>query len=178
MTDWSQVVREHGPIVWRTAHRLLGNEADASDCFQRTFLSALELERKEIIRNWPALLRRLATARALESLRRRRRKSSRLTTLTEDAGANRRGLGPVESAEAAELAGRLRDALVELDARQAQVFCLACLDGLSYQEIAEQLEVTVNQVGVLLSRARAALRERLRAHRRTPADQLSRERAQ
>jgi hypothetical protein len=38
MTDWSQVVQEHGPLVWRTAYRLLGNEADAADCFQRAFV--------------------------------------------------------------------------------------------------------------------------------------------
>ena len=62
----------------------------------------------------------------------------------------------------------LREVLADLDARQAQVFCLACLDGLSYQEIAEQLGVTVNHVGVLLNRARATLRERLRAHGPTP----------
>src|SRR5262249_50765402 len=31
MTDWSQVVQQHGPMVWRTAHRLLNNEADAAD---------------------------------------------------------------------------------------------------------------------------------------------------
>ena len=40
MTDWSQIVQEHGPLVWRTAYRLLNHEADAADCFQRTFVSA------------------------------------------------------------------------------------------------------------------------------------------
>ncbi len=40
MTNWSHIVQEHGAIVWRTVHRLLGNEADEEDCFQRTFLSA------------------------------------------------------------------------------------------------------------------------------------------
>jgi RNA polymerase sigma-70 factor (ECF subfamily) len=41
------------------------------------------------------------------------------------------------------------------------VFVLACLEGASYQEIAEQLGLTVNHVGVLLNRARASLRDRL-----------------
>ena len=61
MANWSQIVQEHGDIVWRTAHRLLGNEADEADCFQRTFVSALELSRKEPIRTGPLL--RLATVR-------------------------------------------------------------------------------------------------------------------
>ena len=168
MTDWPQLVQQHGPIVWRTAHRLLNNHADACDCFQRTFLSALELERTEIIRNWPALLKRLATARALDCFRQRRRESNRTTALAEMAVIDRKGLGPVKAAEASELGEHLRQALADLDARQAEVFCLACLDGLSYQEIAEQLSVTVNHVGVLLNRARATLRERLQAHGPTP----------
>ena len=164
MTDWSQIVQQYGPIVWRTVHRLLNNHADAHDCFQRTFISALELERAEVIRNWPALLKRLATARALECVRRRRRESNRLTALPEGSAIDRKGVGPVKAAEASELAEHLREALADLDPRQAQVFCLACLDGLGYQEIADQLGVTVNHVGVMLNRARATLRERLQAH--------------
>lgn len=169
MTDWSQVVQEHGPLVWRTAHRLLGNEADAADCFQRTFVSALELARKEAIRNWPPLLKRLATVRALECLRQRRRVAIRRAALPEGGSADARAVDPLLAAQASELAEHLRKALADLDDRQAQAFCLACLEGLSYQEVAEQVGVTVNHVGVLLNRARAKLRERLQSHRPAPA---------
>ena len=175
MTDWSQIVQQHGPIVWRTACRLLTNEADAHDCFQLTFIAALQLERNEVIRNWPALLKRLAAARALECLRQRRRESNRRVTLVESSLTDRKGVGPVQAAEASELAARLRQALAELDSRQAEVFCLACLDGLSYQEIADLLGLTLNHVGVLLNRARAALRERLQGHRLTTAASIRRE---
>jgi len=44
------------------------------------------------------------------------------------------------------------------------VFCLACLDQCSYAEVGEQLGITANNVGVLLNRAKAALRERLQVH--------------
>ena len=80
-----------------------------------------------------------------------------------DSAADHKGIGPLPAAEASELAEQLRLALAGLEDRHAQVFCLACLDGLSYQEIAEQLGVTVNHVGVLLNRAKATLRERLHA---------------
>jgi RNA polymerase sigma-70 factor (ECF subfamily) len=171
MPDWPNIVEQHGPMVWRTAYRLLNSDTDAADCFQRTFMSALELEHKEVIRNWPALLKRLATARALESIRRRCRESNRLTGVADNAIIDRKAIGPAKAAEASELAEHLREALAALDSRQAQVFCLACLDELSYQEIAEQLGITVNHVGVLLNRARAVLRERLRAHGPAPAAQ-------
>src|SRR5436305_299054 len=169
MTDWSQIVREHGPMVWRTAHRLVNNEADASDCFQRAFVSALELERTQTIRNWPALLRRLAAARAVECLRRRRREGDRRAVLAEGSVIDRKGAGPLRAAQAGELADSLREALAGLDDQQAQAFCLACLEGFSYQEIADQLGVTVNHVGVLLHRARSSLQERLRAYGPAPA---------
>ncbi|MBC8876929.1 MAG: sigma-70 family RNA polymerase sigma factor [Planctomycetes bacterium] len=168
MTDWSQVVREHGPIVWRTAYRILDNEADAADCFQNTFVSAFSLSLKDTITNWPGLLKRLATARALDCLRRRYRESRRFGTLAEVNGAVQAGVEPSHEAEAAELAELLREALADLDARQAEVFCLYSLEGFDYRQIADRLDVTVNHVGVLLSRARRQLRESLRTYAPSP----------
>jgi RNA polymerase sigma-70 factor (ECF subfamily) len=168
MTDWSQIVAQHGPLVWRTAQRLLRHEADAADCFQRTFMAALEVSRKEEVRHWPALLKRLATARALEQLRQRVGLRKRLVGDPEENGIERqidgKTPGPDGAAQANELAGDLRTALAEIDARQAEVFCLACIEECSYAKVAEQLEITVSNVGVLLNRAKAALREQLQSH--------------
>jgi len=71
--DWQVVVEKYGPLIWRTAYRLLGNPADAADCFQETFVSALEVSRRQRVRNFSALLVRLATARAVDRLRQRMR---------------------------------------------------------------------------------------------------------
>jgi RNA polymerase sigma-70 factor (ECF subfamily) len=169
MTNWSQIVQEHGPVVWRTAHRLLGNEADEADCFQRTFVSALELARKERIRNWPPLLKRLATARALECLRSRGRVLSLIAPLMDGGAVDNKAIDPLQAAGQAELVTDLREALTQLDPLQSEVFCLAVLEGLSYQQVAEQLHLNVNHVGVLLNRARTCLRNLLHAHRPTSA---------
>jgi RNA polymerase sigma-70 factor (ECF subfamily) len=164
VADWSHIVQQHGPLVWTTVNRLLRHDADAADCFQRTFLSALELSRTQTIRNWPGLLRRLGTARALESLRQRLRQARRLRPLLGEDTASPNTLEPDQAAAVSELSDHLREALTQLDARQAQVFCLACLEDSSYADIADQLGITVNHVGVLLNRARSCLRERLRGH--------------
>jgi RNA polymerase sigma-70 factor (ECF subfamily) len=164
MTDWSQIVHEYGSVVWKTAYRLLNNRADAEDCFQNAFVSALELSRTEAIRNWPAVLKRLATHRAIERLRERYRELGRLTPLGDELSVPGRVVEPPQAAEGSELAEHLRQALAKLDELQAQVFSLACLEEFSYQQIAEQLGLSVNHVGVLLNRARASLRERLRGH--------------
>ena len=157
MADWEGIVERDGPAVWRTVCRLLGRGADADECFQETFLSALQLWRRQPVRNPRAAMLRLATARAVDRLRRRYRQSGR-----EDAAAWESvpdaGPSPPQQAAAAELAQRLREALAGLPGKQADVFCLHCLEGWSYAEVAQELEISVDAVGVLLHRARARLR--------------------
>jgi RNA polymerase sigma-70 factor (ECF subfamily) len=147
--------------VWQTAYRLLANDADAADCYQETFVSALDFVRQEAVLNWPALLQRLATTRALDLLRRRGRDRGRCPAPAEWDLVPSGSPGPVERAEAAELAGRLRQALAQLPERQAEVFCLRCVNELSYEEIAAELAISVTAVGVNLHRARARLSQLL-----------------
>lgn len=161
MTDWSELVRQHGPLVWRTGYRLLGCHDDASDCYQKTFLAAFQLARRETVRDWPALLQRLATTRALDLLRTRYRCRNRSEPTVNVAELTSTHPGPNELAEAAELAERLREALAELPERQAEVFCLCSLDGLSYAEAGRRLRLDAGGVGALLHRARKQLRRRL-----------------
>jgi RNA polymerase sigma-70 factor (ECF subfamily) len=160
MTDWPTIVHEHGPLVWRTAFRLLSRHADAADCYQQTFLAAVECAERQAVRDWPALLRRLATARAVELLRARYRPSGRVEPLSE-AEADGSDPDPFFQAAGGELAEQLRVALATLDPAQATAFCLTALDGLSNTEAAGAMGVSANHVGVLLHRARQALRARL-----------------
>jgi RNA polymerase sigma-70 factor (ECF subfamily) len=164
LMDWPQIVEQHGAMVWRIVRRLVNHDSDAADCFQRTFVSALELSRREPVANWGPLLNRLAHARALDRLRERKRRAGN-APMPEEGLADRRATSPPQAAGANELAEHLRRALADIDPRQAEVFCLSCLEGLSYDEIAAQLGITVNHVGVLLNRAKKVLRERLAAHR-------------
>lgn len=161
MTDWNAIVEQYGGLVWATACRLVGNRADAADCFQETFLAAVKVSRKQTVRDWPILLRHLATARALDVLRARHRRQGRLDSLADPDATVSREAGPPLVAEAADLADRLRTALTQLPPEQAEVFCLSCLEDLSYREIGQRLKVSTNNVGVLLYRARGRLRELL-----------------
>lgn len=163
MTDWNEIVRAHGPGVWRTAYRLLARDADAADCFQNAFVSAVELVATSPVRNWAALLRRLATARALELLRARYRGAARASELGDELPADPGAPDPIAAAMEGELADALRAALAGIDSRQAEVFCLVALEGFPNTRAAELLDTTPNNVAVLLHRARAALRQRLRA---------------
>ena len=163
--DWRQIVAEHGPGVWKTACRLLGNEVDAADCVQDTFVSALEVFKREPVRSWAGLLQRLATQRALDRVRERMRRSRRREEPTEWVEIASSEPGPPQQAQSAELAASLRRALAELPPQQAEVFSLREFSDLSYDEIADVLGITSNAAGVLLHRARARLAELLESHR-------------
>src|SRR6478609_1684047 len=77
MTDWDQIIRRDGPAVWRTVSRLVGDRADAEECFQEAFVAALELARREPLTSPRALLLRMATARSMDRLRQRYRRRKR-----------------------------------------------------------------------------------------------------
>lgn len=162
MPDWQEILSRDGPAVWQTAYRLLGNRADADECFQEAFLAALEVSRRQEVRHWRALLQRLAAARAVDRLRERGRRG-RPEPVADWGAVPGRAPSPSQDAEDAELAEQLRQALAQVPPQQAQVFCLHCLEDWSYQEIAQQLGVSTDAVGVLLHRARQRLRELLAA---------------
>jgi RNA polymerase sigma-70 factor (ECF subfamily) len=171
MVDWDDIIDREGPAVWRTVCRLLTHRADAEECFQETFVAALELWRRQPVRSARAVLQRLATARAVDRLRQRYRAGARRDEGDDAAGrAVDRSPSPPDHAAAAELAESLRTALADLPPKQADVFCLHCLDGFSYREVAEALGMSVDDVGVTLHRARARLREALGGQHRPEND--------
>jgi len=159
--DWQTVIDEHGSRVWSTAYRLLGHEADASDCFQEAFVSALELSQRQKVRNMGALLTRLATLRAIDRLRQRKRLSQRFAKVEDLSDMPGSIPDPGRAAENAELGQALREALASLSASQAQAFCLRYFSDMSVKQISLALDMPAGTVGVLLHRARARLRELL-----------------
>jgi RNA polymerase sigma-70 factor (ECF subfamily) len=159
MIDWQSIINKHGPAVWQTAYRLLGNNTDAADCFQETFVSALEVSRRQRVRSFSALLARLATTRAIDRLRKRFRHFQVCTDAADLAAVPSANPGPAQKAQSRELATRLRKALTQLPPQEAQVFCLRCLNDMSYRQIAKELGIKTKTTGVLLHRARKKLRD-------------------
>jgi RNA polymerase sigma-70 factor (ECF subfamily) len=160
MIDWNALVRNEGPAVWRTIQRLVHNRADADECLQETFIAALRFSERNEVDCLPALLKRLAVARAIDCLRRRSRRTRHerpLDPANELAGEK----SPIHEAESAELAAELRWAIGQLPARSAEAFCLHELEDWSYAEIGRHLGLSVSAVGVLVHRARQKLRKLL-----------------
>ncbi|MHC5165419.1 MAG: RNA polymerase sigma factor [Planctomycetota bacterium] len=70
---------------------------------------------------------------------------------------------PLQTVESAELSEQLRSALAKIKPLEAQVFCLRILNELSYRQIAEEMNVHENYVGVLINRARSKLQTILKS---------------
>lgn len=157
MTDWSIILMEHGPAVWRTVYRLLDHHADALDCYQETFLAAWRFAQRETVGDWRSFLVNLATRRAMDRLRQRYRNRVRIIAIDRLSESASDAECPVGQASAKELMNRVREGLAELPDKQAQVFWLSCVEGLSHQQISDRLGITTGEVRVLLHRARTRL---------------------
>jgi RNA polymerase sigma-70 factor (ECF subfamily) len=159
--EWQKIINEHGPAVWQSAYRLLGNHADASDCFQETFVCAVRICRHQPVRNLSALLSRLVAARGIDMLRRRLRNQKNNGDLAKMSPSHAADDEPAQHLQKQELAESLRRAMAKLPRQEAAVFYLRYLDEMTYQQIADELGITISAAGVLLSRAKTRLRKYL-----------------
>ena len=158
-------------MVFSTAMRLLANPAEAEDVSQEVFLKAYErfaeLGQSPTAGGW---LKTVATNMSLNHLTRYRSRWSFFSDLmrntdTEDAD-------PIEFAapdtlerdlEQADRHQLVESALQKLPPAQRVPLVLFHLDGLSYEQIAAKLNVSLGKVKTDIFRAREALRKRLRA---------------
>jgi RNA polymerase sigma-70 factor (ECF subfamily) len=157
MIDWGAILAEHGATVWSTVYRLLDHHDDAQDCYQETFFAAFRFARSKSVSDWPSFLVSLATRRAMDRLRQRYRLGRRSISIDVVAEPSGEADNPLLQARASELMERVREGMAELRDKQAEVFWLSCLEGLSHQQIADHLEVPPGEVRVLLHRARIRL---------------------
>jgi len=157
MTDWETIIARNRDALQSTAWRLLGNHADVADCLQEAFLEALSVSKKRRIRNWRGFLQWLVVHRALDCLRQRGRESRCHGTPVDLTTVTSPNPGPVEEAQMRDVIAKLRQALTELPAQQADAFCLRYLSGLSYRAIGRELGLKTSTVGTLLHRSRNAL---------------------
>jgi RNA polymerase sigma-70 factor (ECF subfamily) len=87
------------------------------------------------------------------------RERGRSVDVAELASAASPEPGPEQQVETAELVRMFRELVVQLPDRQAQVYCLRYVSEMSYREIAREMGLKTSDVGVLLHRTHARLRE-------------------
>lgn len=153
--DWNGIVERHAERVYRVAYRVLGSVHDAEDVSQTVFVEAMRVHENGPVQSWTGLFARLATVRAIDHLRRRRK----TVPLADDDRVSQ--AGPHEHAVGAELAAWLRRAASELPEQQAAVFSLTHFEQLDRNEVAAVLSISPESVSTALYKARQRLLEQL-----------------
>jgi RNA polymerase sigma-70 factor (ECF subfamily) len=146
--------------VWKFVRRLVGNDADARDVYQETFLQAFQFSRKASVDDWIRLLRKRYRSAAYFD--------SDVVSGSEELPCS--GPLPEEQLAADELSDRLRIALTRLTEEQSEVFVMRYVEDLPYDEIASRTGSNRNAVGVMLNRARGQLQQLLASDTHSQSD--------
>ena len=133
-----------------------GDTDNADDIVQDAFHNFLRTESPEMLENPRAYLYQTAHNLALNRIRKQRHHENYLSTDQYDEEENR---SPERFMSAQKDLESVQDALHQLPQKCHQAFLLSRIDGKSYQEIAEELDVSVSSVEKYLMRALNFLRE-------------------
>jgi RNA polymerase sigma-70 factor (ECF subfamily) len=178
MGAYDQLVRQYERRVFRIAQNITQNREDAEDVVQDAFLKAYKnINRFQGNSKFYTWLVRIAVNEALMKLRKRR--TSRVVSM-DDEVQTEEGAIPREFADWSpnpeqmygreELSEILNKTVQGLPPAFRTVFTLRDVDGLSTEETAEALKLSVPAVKSRLLRARLQLRERLAKYFKRPAE--------
>src|SRR5947209_9191883 len=169
ITAFEQLVKRYDRNVFRIAQHITQNREDAEDVVQDAFLKAYQnLPRFQEQSKFYTWLVRIAVNEALMRLRRRR--PERMVSLDEDIKTEEDSMprevadwtpNPEQQYSQEELRDILQRTIQGLPASFRTVFVLRDVEGLSTEETAEALELSIPAVKSRLLRARLQLRERL-----------------
>jgi len=173
---FEQLVKRYDRNIFRIAQHITQNREDAEDVVQDAFLKAYEnLEQFQGNSKFYTWLVRIAVNESLMKLRRRR--SDRTVSLDEDIETEEDTMprevadwspNPEQLYNQGELKDILRKTIQGLPASFRTVFVLRDVEGLSTEETAEALDLSIPAVKSRLLRARLQLRDRLNKYFRKP----------
>jgi RNA polymerase sigma-70 factor (ECF subfamily) len=182
---FSELVSRHRNAIVNLTHRYLRNRADADDLTQEVFFKVYRARKRyRPEAKFTTWLYRVAVNACLNEVRNRKRRvtwvamsmdgSSGGAGASDDAGgplgsrvADDSAEAPLDAVEKNELKERVRAAVDELPERQRLAILLNKFHGLSYEELASTLEMTVPGVKSLLVRARENVRKRIEPYLRS-----------
>ena len=168
---FKSLVATYQDMVYNTALGIVQNAEDAEDVAQEVFIQVYrsidQFKGDARLSTW---IYRITTTKALDHIRSRKRKK-RFAFITSLFGPNDELVHepidfqhPGVALDRKEQAALLFRMINQLPDNQKVAFTLHKTEGLSYQEIAEVMELSVSAVESLLFRARQNLRKLLEKH--------------
>lgn len=162
--NWALFQQHVYPIrhkLYRFALRLTGSAPEAEDVVQEVLERVWKSseEQTESVRNWEAWCLTMTRNRSLDKLRTTaQRRVVPIDGVAERAADNTDTARATETQDMADQVRRFMQALPE---KQRLVMHLRDVEEMSYEEITQVLDLSLDQVKVNLHRARKAIREKL-----------------
>jgi len=165
--NFEQLYRSHYRRVRGLCRQLLGRADSADDAAQETFVRAYRaFDRYDPTQPFAAWIMTIASRYCIDVVRRRAKEAE----IFGDAAAERaepdsNDASTLDALVATERAAELNAAIAALPDKYRIPLVLAYFEEASYDEIASVLGVTRNHVGVLILRAKQALRRAMQLQR-------------
>jgi RNA polymerase sigma-70 factor (ECF subfamily) len=160
--DFDAAVATHGRKVFTLAVYLLADREEAEDVTQEVLVRLWRRGHEVVPAKIGPWLLRVTRNACIDVIR--RRKNASLVAIDDETGVEL--LEPAPGAEklahSSQLGSRILQALENLSEPGRSVVILREVQGLSYQEIGEALEMPLSSVRVTLHRGRRRLRDELR----------------
>jgi len=163
---FEELVEKHQALVAGTIGRMLGSNSDVEDIAQQVFIRVWKSARRYVPRakftTWLLKITRNLVFNELRRTKRRAQIPLQSEPGTEDPPLkDEMNLAPDASLLEVELRRTIEEAILQLPETQRMALVLRRYEQLSYEEIADVLELSVPAVKSVLFRARSELRERL-----------------
>ena len=163
------LVERHSRVIFRVAYRMTGNEHDADDVVQETFLRAYrQIDAFEERANFSTWLHRIAVNCSLDLLRSRSRHDKHRADNTVFDGEEAHEVEvaasdpqPDRLVLSAELQRHVAAAMEKLSGNERTAFVLRHFEGMPVEEIGRTLGIQVNAAKHTIFRAVRKLREAL-----------------
>ena len=147
--------------LYRFAYRLLGDDSEAQDVVQEVLIKVWDRhETLDELENMEAWCMRVTRNLSYDKIRSRQRKNTESLEAGFEVGEAEEAT-PYQSTERKDMMRTIRTLMNRLPEKQRHVMQLRDIEGYSYKEIGEILEMDMSQVKVNLFRARKQIRENL-----------------
>lgn len=166
----ADLVSQHSVPLEKYLARKLDNPDDAAELAQEAFIRLHRLDQPENLDNARAFLFQVATNLAVDQLRRRQlhfkflKAEKSLSADGEPLDLNAAGASPEQILGAREKLEAIQEAVNELPFKVKQAFLLHRQRGMSYNAIADQMQVSVSSVEKYILQALKHCKKRLAAH--------------
>ena len=169
MFAFEELILKHEKIVYNVAFRMMNHSEDAKDLSQEVFIKAYKnLEKFDERSSFSTWLYRITTNTCIDEMRKRKGKQSYSLEeeLENEEGSMQRQIAdegdtPEESLLRNEQKSEILQALDTLSEEHKAAIILRDVKGLSYEEIAEILELSLGTVKSRISRARNQLKNEI-----------------